>query len=173
MSAREAADAWLSLGGNLGPVERHFGLALDTLHAHDAISVEDVSGLYRTPPWGDADQPPFLNAVARVATALDPHALLRVLLCTESGLGRHRHGSRRWGPRTLDLDLLLFGNQRSADETLVLPHPRLHERAFVLVPLLERCPGLHIPGIGGAEHCLVPLDQSEIEPVAGPDWWQP
>jgi 2-amino-4-hydroxy-6-hydroxymethyldihydropteridine diphosphokinase len=102
---------------------------------------------YRTPPWGLADQPPFVNAVIAVTTSLAPHDLLSLVMACEHALGRNRTRERRWGPRTIDLDLLAYDDLVMIDRDLILPHPHLFERAFVLVPLAEIAPDQVIAGI--------------------------
>src|SRR5262245_38391899 len=109
--------------------------ALRMLDAHPNCVVVSVSSLYRTPPWGKTDQPDFLNAAAAVRTTLSPRGLLDLCLETERKLKRVR--AERWGPRLIDMDLLIFGDRTIDEEGLVLPHPRMLERAFVLVPLAE------------------------------------
>lgn len=162
MSAR----AHVGLGGNLGDVARTFRSALRMLAARPATRVAAVSPVYRTAPWGDAAQPPFLNAVAALDTALDPHALLEVLLEIERAHGRDRGAAaRRWGPRTLDLDLLTHGTQVLDSARLTLPHPRLHARAFVLVPLADLDPALEIPGRGRVDRLRDALGADGVEPA--------
>ncbi len=118
------------------------------------------SALYRSPPWGGIEQPPFINAVAELDTGLSPRALLEALLAIERNHGRRRDGAR-WGPRTLDLDLLVYGTQRVAEEGLDVPHPRLAERAFVLLPMVELQPALRIPGVGVAAELLACIDATQ------------
>ncbi len=146
--------------------------AVDALGRLPGTRVTGVSGLYRTPPWGDTDQDDFLNAVARVETALDAEPLLTALLDIERRLGRRRDRERRWGPRPIDLDLLLFGESTVSAPDLDVPHPRLHERAFVLVPLLELDPGAVVPGRGPAVDLLEPLDRFGIELVDAVGWYE-
>lgn len=146
--------------------------ALGQLDGDPDIDVHAVSSLYRTPPWGVTDQPCFFNAVARLITGLAPPKVLERLLALETRLGRVRLPGERWGPRVIDLDLLVQGETRSASATLELPHPRMHERAFVLIPLLELAPNFQIPGIGDARDCLARLEPEGIAPVAGPAWWR-
>lgn len=134
--------AWIGLGSNLEDPRRQLDQALRTLAAEPGITLQRVSSYYRTAPWGVTDQPHFVNAVARLDTTLSPQALLDVLLRIEQHAGRERR--ERWGPRVLDLDLLLFGETCCDTAQLQLPHPRMHERAFVLVPLAELEPGLEL-----------------------------
>ncbi len=163
-------DAWIALGGNQASTRAELSEAIARLDAHPAIAVTAVSSLYRTPPWGDEDQPDFLNAVAKLATDLDPPSLLRVLLATESVLGRERAPARRWGPRSIDLDLLWHADGSWRDDELELPHPRMHERAFVLVPLAELAPELAVTEVGSVAQCLANLDSGSIHCVASPGW---
>lgn len=127
--------AYLSLGANLGDPEAQLAAALRNLAGSPGNRLVGVSGLYRTAPQGKTDQPEFLNCAACFETAADPHQLLAQTQAVESALGRVR--TVRWGPRTIDIDILFHGSARLQDERLTLPHPRMAERAFVLVPLLE------------------------------------
>ncbi len=164
------SDAYLGLGGNLGDPARTMAAALRLLDAAAGIRVAAVSSLYRTPPWGKTDQPDFLNAVARLETTLSPRDLLRRCLDVERRLKRERR--ERWGPRLVDLDILLFGNETVHEQGLEIPHPRLLERAFVLVPLAEIAPDLAIGGEDVAAH-LARVDAGGIEKVADADlWWR-
>lgn len=133
---------YLALGSNLG--DRRANLAAGVAHLAPQVAVEQVSSLYETEPAYLLDQPRYLNAVLRGRTALGPHALLALLKQIERELGRT--AGVRFGPRVVDLDLLLYGEQTVASETLTVPHPRMHERPFVLVPLAEIAPGLLPPG---------------------------
>jgi 2-amino-4-hydroxy-6-hydroxymethyldihydropteridine diphosphokinase len=126
---------FLGLGGNVGPVEETLTRSVEKLDLLRETRVVRLSSLYRTEPVGVLEQPPFLNAAAEVETLVSPLPFLRELLALESSFGRTRE--LRWGPRTLDLDLLLWGDEAILDEGLTLPHPRLHERGFVLEPLAE------------------------------------
>jgi len=127
--------AFIGLGANLGEREAALRGALSMLAKRPDVRMVAYSGLYETEPVGYREQPRFLNAVACVETTLEPEPLLDVLLAIERAFGRQR--IVRWGPRTLDLDLLLYGERRVQSERLTVPHPRLFERAFVLVPLME------------------------------------
>lgn len=155
----EADIAAVALGANLGPAERNVRRALVALASLPDTRMLARSSLYRTRPWGRCDQPSFVNAVALLATGLRPRALWRALLAIEAAFGRVRDGSR-WGPRSLDLDLLVHGDRPYADGDLILPHPRLRERGFVLVPLNEIAPTLSIPGVGTAKEALLALSPS-------------
>jgi 2-amino-4-hydroxy-6-hydroxymethyldihydropteridine diphosphokinase len=134
-----AVFAYIGLGSNLGDRRAMIAGALERL------SPRRVSAIIETEPWGRADQPRFLNAVAEIETALEPAEVLDRLLDVERGLGRVRN--ELWGPRTIDLDLLLYGDRRVASEALSVPHPRLHERRFVLEGLAELCPERTVPGL--------------------------
>jgi 2-amino-4-hydroxy-6-hydroxymethyldihydropteridine diphosphokinase len=133
--------AYVGLGANLGDREA------TVRQAAQLIGATRLSKLFETEPWGLVDQPPFVNAVAEVETPLDARGLLHELLDVERNLGRERIGPR-WGPRTIDLDLLLFGDLVVDEPGLVVPHPYLHERLFVLEPLADLDPELEIPGRG-------------------------
>ncbi len=142
---------YLGLGANVGDALETLTAAVYALDDVDGFAVEDVSGVYETPPWpppGDpraVTQDPFFNRGVRGRTTLDPHVLLDETTLIEAAFGRDRAREVRWGPRRLDIDLLLVGERELATERLTLPHPRLHERAFVLVPLLEVAPGGALP----------------------------
>ena len=142
--------AAVGLGANLGDAAGTLRAALAALDALPGTRVVRASRLYRTRPWGVQEQPDFINAVAMLDTTLAPRALLDRLHAIERAHGRDRATEPRWGPRTLDLDLLLHGAAVIDAEGLRLPHPRIHERAFVLVPLAEIAPDATIPGAGRA-----------------------
>ncbi|UHQ21770.1 2-amino-4-hydroxy-6-hydroxymethyldihydropteridine diphosphokinase [Lysobacter sp. 5GHs7-4] len=166
MSTAEVA--FVGLGSNLGDSAALLRAAFDSLAALPHTRLLRASALYRTPAWGVTAQPDFVNAVAMLETRLPPQALLTAMLAIEREAGRDRRddGSDRWGPRTLDLDLLLYG-QRSLDEPgLRLPHPHLHERAFALLPLLDVAPDARIPGIGAARDALARLEIGDIQILA-------
>ena len=157
--------AAVGLGANLGDAAasvRAAILALDTLPATRLLA---ASRLYRSAAWGVTAQPDFVNAVAVVATALSPRALLDGLLAIERRFGRTRVAGERWGPRTLDLDLLLFGDERMDAPGLQVPHPHLHERAFALFPLLEVWPDARIPGVGPAASCARVMAAEGLDPL--------
>ena len=153
--------AYVALGSNLGnPRQR----VLDAMDALDALPQSDVlqrSPLYLTAPWGVLEQPPFINAAVALNTALSPDQLLDALLHIEQAAGRVR--AERNGPRTLDLDVLHVDGVRRNDERLSLPHPRMAERAFVLLPLSVIAPRLEIPGYGWVCELLDRLDTSGCE----------
>jgi 2-amino-4-hydroxy-6-hydroxymethyldihydropteridine diphosphokinase len=147
---------YMAFGANLGDREGTIRIALARLAEHDDIQVLRVSSLRETDPVGYDDQPRFLNGVALLATILGPRELLEVLLGVERDLGRTRHGPR-FGPRTIDLDLLLYGDEVVDEPGLEVPHPRMTERAFVLEPLAELDPDLVIPGRGPVRDFLAGL----------------
>ena len=149
--------AWIGLGSNLGDREAYLHRALDALGADSAVEVTAVSTFAETEPVGFLDQPRFLNAAVRVETDLTPRQLLERLLAIERELGRTRKGPR-FGPRTIDLDLLLFGDEVMDEPGLRIPHPRLHERRFVLEPLAELDPALVVPGRGPVQSLLAGLE---------------
>jgi len=153
--------AWLGLGSNLRqPVER-LEEALGRLAALDQVEILASSSFYRTPPWGDDQQDDFINAVVKVETSLDAASLLACTQSIENEMGRQRSG-RRWGPRVIDIDLLLYDDLQYRTDDLEIPHPRMHERAFVLVPLCELDRSLDIPGFGAVENLLQQVDCSGI-----------
>jgi len=154
-------EAYVGLGSNLDQPVRQLRAALTAMAASAAIEVIACSSLYRSAPVGFADQPDFVNAVVRVRTGLAPVALLAALLRQEREQGRQRTIAN--GPRTLDLDLLLFDALRLNDPGLTVPHPRMHERAFVLVPLTEIAPEIEIPGRGRASILLAALGTVGVE----------
>jgi 2-amino-4-hydroxy-6-hydroxymethyldihydropteridine diphosphokinase len=127
----------LGLGGNIGDVRVTFERAIAMLCADDAIRLVARSSDYRTPPWGITEQPVFINAAIIVATSLEPHALLARVQNVECALGRDRASERRWGPRSIDIDILAYDDVTLREPGLTLPHPHLFERAFVLLPLAE------------------------------------
>lgn len=135
--------AFLGLGSNIDDRLDYLQAAVDALHAHARIRVDAVSSVYETAPVGGPEQGPFLNVVARVATRLSPRQLLTAGQQVEQELGRVRR--ERWGPRTIDVDILLYGDRTVNRRRLQIPHPRLTERPFALVPLLEVAPGKHLP----------------------------
>lgn len=140
-------EAYISLGSNQGERKKNIADALEALEKLPGVRVAAVSGLYETEPQGDADQPWFFNRAAKLSCGPEntPAGLLDNMLAIETSLGRERNSARRFGPRTIDLDLLLFGRKTLESMQLTLPHPRMAERAFVLVPLLEIEPDLHMP----------------------------
>ena len=148
--------AYVGLGANVGPREVTLLRAVDLLAEEDEVDVLAVSQLRETDPVGMVDQPRFLNGAARIDTSLSPGALLELLLRIEQSLGRVRE--ERWGPRTVDLDLLVYGDQTVDEPGLRVPHPRLYERRFALEPLAELDPELVVPGLGSVAGALAALD---------------
>jgi len=140
------AEALLALGGNVGEVRRTLRKAIEIFCDGEEVWLRKRSSDYKTPPWGVTDQPPFINAAIVVATGLPPRALLERAQAVERIFGRKRESEQRWGPRTLDIDLIAYDDLTLNEPDLVLPHPRLFERAFVLVPLAEIVPDRHIAG---------------------------
>ena len=157
--------AWIGLGGNLGDAVATLHAALQELDSLPQTRLVRASKLYRTPAWGVAEQPDFINAAALLDTRLPPRDLLDALLDIERSFGRERHRNERWGPRVLDLDLLLYDSAVIDEPGLRVPHPHLHERAFALLPLVEITPDAFIPAIGPAAEALRALDSSAIEDV--------
>jgi len=145
--------AYVGLGANLGDREATIRAAAALLGARR------LSTIVETEPWGLEDQPRFLNAVAELETGLEPRELLERLLGLERQLGRERTGPR-WGPRTIDLDLLVFGDRVVAEPGLTVPHPLLHERLFVLRPLAELAPALDVPGRGPVAALLAGVESN-------------
>jgi 2-amino-4-hydroxy-6-hydroxymethyldihydropteridine diphosphokinase len=145
--------AYVGLGANLGDRERTLRAAVEALAAEEGIEVVAVSTLRETEPVGVGEQPPFLNGAVELETTLTARELLDRLLAVEQGFGRVRIRGEH-GPRTLDLDLLLYGDEVIDEPGLTVPHPRLHERRFVLEPLAELAPGLVVPGRGDMESLL-------------------
>lgn len=154
---RAAVEAFIGLGGNVGDAPATLRQALAALGALPQTRLVAASRLYRTAPVGGIEQADFINAAACIRTRLTPIALLQALFAIERAHGRERAREERWGPRTLDLDLLIYGDALIDIDGLTLPHPRMHERAFVLVPLLEIAPDLQIPGRGSARDALAAL----------------
>jgi 2-amino-4-hydroxy-6-hydroxymethyldihydropteridine diphosphokinase len=146
--------SFVGLGANLGNREQQIQRALALLAAEDGVEVVAVSSLRETDPVGYEDQPRFLNGAAELRTSLSARKLLERLLSVERRLGRVRGAGPRFGPRTIDLDLLLYGDQVVNVPGLVVPHPRLHERRFALEPLAELDPALEIPGRGPVQALL-------------------
>ena len=160
--------AFVGLGGNVGDVRTTLEEAMWALDGLPQTSIRTQSAFYRTPAWGRTDQPEFLNAVVELQTRLTPRVLLEHLLAIEERFGRVRAEGEKWGPRELDLDLLLFGDESLDEPGLHLPHPHLHERAFVLVPLAEIAPSLEIVGRGRVDALLAALDANGIEALDAP-----
>ena len=140
--------AYLSIGSNIGNRLEIFQKALQLLDEYNEISIEELSSIYETDPVGYTDQACFLNAVLKISTSLQSEELLQTCLFIESKLGRKRE--IRWGPRTLDLDILLYNQENIETESLIVPHPRMQERAFVIIPLMELDPNIKLPNVNAA-----------------------
>ena len=155
--------AFVGIGANLGDPRRQVLAAFGALDALDGTRVTGRSSLYRSAPVGVGEQADFINAVARIDTSLEPHALLEALLAIEREQGRER--PRAGAPRTLDLDLLLFGGERVATPALTVPHPRMHQRAFELRPLASIAPAVTIPARGLARRHLRAVRDQAASPT--------
>jgi 2-amino-4-hydroxy-6-hydroxymethyldihydropteridine diphosphokinase len=156
--------AFVALGSNLDDPAAQIRAALAALAISPGISLRRASSLYRTAPVGYLDQPDFINAVAEIDSALSPTALLALLFDLEARFGRVR--SFRNAPRVLDLDLLWFDGEHRSGPELILPHPRMHERAFVLIPLNEIAPGLSLGEHGAVRELAARIDAGGIERLA-------
>jgi 2-amino-4-hydroxy-6-hydroxymethyldihydropteridine diphosphokinase len=156
------AEALLGLGGNVGDVRTTLDRAVAALCDGREVRLVARSADYRTPPWGVTDQPAFVNLALVVATTLSPRALLERALRVEAMFGRDRAREQRWGPRTLDIDIIAYDDIEIDEPGLTLPHPRLFERAFVLAPLAEIAPDRTIKGITIAD-ALARLGASGVE----------
>ena len=155
--------AFVGLGSNLEDPQRQVALAFDELADLPRTTLLKRSSLYRSSPMGYAAQPDFVNAVAQLETALEPASLLEALQAIEAQHGRSRSFPN--APRTLDLDLLLYADREQHTAQLALPHPRMHERAFVLQPLLELEPDISIPGHGEARALLAACADQQVERI--------
>jgi 2-amino-4-hydroxy-6-hydroxymethyldihydropteridine diphosphokinase len=160
------AEALIALGGNVGDARATLGKAVELFCDGTDVRLLARSADYRTPPWGDENQPPFINLCIAVETRLAPQALLERAQQVERTLGRDRTKERRWGPRTADLDILAYDDLALETPSLTLPHPRLFERAFVLVPLAEIAPDRIIAGTQ-IRDALARLDATSIERLEG------
>ena len=160
--------AAVGVGANLGDVARSVRDAIDALGQLPGTRLVQASRLYRTPAWGVTAQPDFINAVALLDTGLSARALLEALLDIERVHGRVRVDGERWGPRTLDLDLLLHGDAIIDEAGLRVPHPHLHERAFALVPLAEIAAAEPFPGHGSVGQALGRIEVAGIERLDRP-----
>ncbi len=155
---KQSTIAYIGLGANLGEREQTIAAALQALEEDEQTTVLGSSAWIETDPVGYEDQPRFLNAAARLETTRSARELLDLLLATERELGRVRGTGPRYGPRTIDLDLLLFDSQTLDEPGLQVPHPRMHERRFVLEPLAELDPALVVPGKGSVSALLAELE---------------
>ncbi|MGN6312578.1 MAG: 2-amino-4-hydroxy-6-hydroxymethyldihydropteridine diphosphokinase [Rhodanobacteraceae bacterium] len=156
--------AYIALGSNLDDPRAQVLRGFELLSRLPDTKLLARSRLYRSMPWGVLDQPEFVNAAAEIETTLAPRELLASLLGIERAAGRDRSGAR-WGPRVLDLDLLLCGNVVLDEPGLILPHPHLHERAFVLLPLDDLAPDLDVPGRGRVRELLAQVDAGGCVPM--------
>ena len=161
------ASALIALGGNVGDVRATFQKAIANICGMTQAAVVARSSDYVTPPWGGLEQPPFINACVEIDTPLDPHALLFALQKIETKFGRDRAREQRWGPRTLDLDLIAYDDVSLKTPELTLPHPRLFERAFVLMPLAEIAPD-RVIGAQRVASALAALSTDGIERLPDP-----
>lgn len=160
--------AWVGMGSNQGDRKQQLDQALKHMHSLPDTQLQVCSSFYSSAPWGDTDQDDFTNAVAMLETDLEPQALLSSLQEIEKTMGRIRAGTR-WGPRCIDLDLLMYSDVQIDTDSLTVPHPRMHKRAFVLIPLLELEPEILIPGKGWAkaylaEVCDQPIARLDYQP---------
>ncbi len=160
------ARVFVGLGRNLQRPAQQLRKALTELDQLPQTRLVGHSMLYGSKPLGPTDQPDYVNAVAQLQTGLDPHALLDELQRVEQRHGRER--AARWGPRTLDLDILLFGTDVIESARLRVPHPQLHRRAFVLAPLHELAPDLELPGLGPLRDVVAAVDDSSVWPLQDP-----
>jgi 2-amino-4-hydroxy-6-hydroxymethyldihydropteridine diphosphokinase len=161
------AEALLALGGNVGDVRATLARAIAMLCERGEIRLLARSSDYLTPPWGVEDQPPFVNLCVAVDTTLAPQTLLARTQAVERTFGRDRAHEQRWGPRTLDIDILAYDDLVLNEPDLTLPHPRLNERAFVLMPLAEIAPARVIAGVR-VEDALARLDNTGIKKLPPP-----
>jgi 2-amino-4-hydroxy-6-hydroxymethyldihydropteridine diphosphokinase len=157
--------AYIGIGSNLDDPERQVRAAIDALMRLPRTRFGRASRLYRTAPWGNPDQPAFVNAAAVLSTTLPPRELLDALLAIERTRGRERAGER-WGPRVIDLDILVYGDARIDEPGLHVPHPHSGERAFVLLPLADLDPELEIPGLGPLRALLEHVDATGCSVLA-------
>ena len=155
-------EAWLAFGGNVGDSRAVLDRAVALLCDGKEVRLTARSSDYRTPPWGVTDQPPFVNLCIAVETSLTPQALLSRAHGVERALGRDRAREQRWGPRSIDIDLIAYEDLTLDELNLTLPHPRLFERAFVLVPLAEIAPERRIDGVRVAD-AAAKADRTGIE----------
>lgn len=156
---------YIGLGSNLGDPAAQVRSALGQLAATEGVDVAAVSRLYASKPMGPQDQPDYVNAVACLHTTLTAHELLHVLFAVERAHGRVRDAALRWGPRTLDLDLLLYGEETIASAELQVPHPGICERSFVVLPLADLVPGLVFPNGRSLQDCLQALPCDDLYPM--------
>jgi 2-amino-4-hydroxy-6-hydroxymethyldihydropteridine diphosphokinase len=166
MTKNVPISAYLALGSNLGNRAELIASAVGSLNAHAQIEVLKVSDMYETAPVGAPGQGPYLNAAAEIRTTLNPRELLETCLVVERAHGRDRRGGARWGPRLLDIDLLVYGTRIIDEPGLCVPHPHMLERLFVLVPLAQIAPDLVHPVSGmGIQWHLEQRQQISMEPL--------
>lgn len=158
----QSVRAFVGLGANVGEVEMTLAEACMAIDALPQTSIRQQSPWFRSPPWGRTDQPEFTNGVIELQTRLVATELMERLLEIEERFGRVREPGERWGPRTLDLDLLVYGEDSIDEPGLKVPHPSLHERAFVLLPLSRIAPTLEIPGLGRVDALLAGVDATGL-----------
>ena len=169
MSGGETKRAWLGLGGNIGDVKQALLQALRAFESQTNITLANVAPLYKTPPWGVEDQPWFLNCCAEITTSLSPEALLEV--CQEAEKEGKRERIQRWGPRTIDIDIIAFEGIEQIEQRLTIPHPRATERAFVMVPLAHIAPELMLQGQTVRQWAdSLEADDMELD-TATENWW--
>ena len=161
-----AARVFIGLGGNQGDVAAAFGPATAAITALPETQATAMSSLYASPAWGGVPQEDYLNAVLEIATGLPALTLLDALLAIERAHGRDRNAEQRWGPRPLDCDILLYADAVIDSEQLQVPHPRMAERAFVLLPLAEIAPDLNIPGLGALKPLIQHISEQPIRRCA-------
>ena len=169
MSNRAEEEVLIGLGGNIGNPRAAMISTLDALDENAFCKVSRVSSIWQTPPWGVTDQPDFLNACAAVSTSLQPRAFLELCLGIEQDLKRVR--DVRWGPRSIDIDILFFGDRIIDEPGLTVPHPRIGQRAFVLVPLAE----IAADRVWDAQTIADAAnrsDQTGMSKASGPDWYR-
>ncbi|MCK5362228.1 MAG: 2-amino-4-hydroxy-6-hydroxymethyldihydropteridine diphosphokinase [Gammaproteobacteria bacterium] len=164
IDAATATTAYIGIGSNLEQPVHQVLQARDALARLPNTRLLEFSPLYRNPALGPGRQPDYVNAVAAIETRLAAHELLDALQAVEANQGRVR-GSNQWAPRTLDLDLLLYGDSELGDECLTVPHPRLAQRAFVLKPLLDIAPNLDVPGLGPVTMLLSKLSEASLQRI--------
>jgi 2-amino-4-hydroxy-6-hydroxymethyldihydropteridine diphosphokinase len=163
--------AFLGLGSNIGDRLAHLQSGVDHIAAHPKVRIDEVSSVYETEPVGGPPQDPFLNIAIRVVTTASPHGLLRA--CQQAEQAAERERTVRWGPRTLDVDVLLYGDRTISTRRLTVPHPRLVERPFALVPLIEVAPGATLPDGRSLVQVLVALVPIEDIVMVGRQVRQP
>jgi len=161
---------WLGLGGNIGEVKSNMASALLRMEQECGIHIVAVSRLYSTPPWGEPDQPDFLNACAGIKTSLSPEDLIVFVKSIEKAMKRNK--TSRWGPRNIDIDLLIYEGETRDQDKLELPHPRMRERAFVMIPLAEIAADLSFGGKTIAGWASM-TDATGLKTVSDDgDWWR-